>query len=140
MGHNAFDCVESGRRPVMCRAYASRLIQNCIKTRCASVITPRPGPRPQIQSVKLVPVLLMDDALGQVDRRMYAQSMPTECMPRALMLKLMKTWIRPKRKIQRQPVGAERAVFLRSASTMAVADFVARVLHTDFRLLHFPSN
>ena len=48
MGHNAFDrCVESGRRPVMCRAYASRLIQNCIKTRCASVITPRPGPRPQ---------------------------------------------------------------------------------------------
>ncbi|MGB0646081.1 MAG: hypothetical protein ACPGQS_02840 [Bradymonadia bacterium] len=51
MGHNAFDrCVESGRRPVMCRAYASRLIQNCIKTRCAPVITPRPGPSPRPQN------------------------------------------------------------------------------------------
>jgi hypothetical protein len=47
-GHAAFDaCLESGRRPVMCRSYAGRLIQSCIENRCADDVVPEPRPEPR---------------------------------------------------------------------------------------------
>ena len=47
IGHAAFDrCVDSGRRPVMCRSYAGRLIQACIENRCSDDVEPEPQPEP----------------------------------------------------------------------------------------------